>query len=180
MATEYSINDLPLRIASKIKINEVTGCWEWQAYTDPYGYGRITMSTHQVACHAHRIVYALLAAAIPEGLTLDHKCRVRHCVNPAHLEPVTNKVNVMRGFGVGAINSRKTHCIHGHEFDAMNTMHIPSNGQRTCRECIRIRQLAKKRGGIFLEALHSPEYQRKKIIKRRAPLRSSFCVDPVN
>jgi len=93
---------------------------------------------------AHRRVYTLLKGAIPDGLTLDHLCRFTSCVNPDHLEPVTAGENVLRGNTAGGINARKTHCVHGHEFTAANTVLYLTRGRptRTCRTCQRRRQQA--------------------------------------
>ncbi len=68
-------------------------------------------------------------------MTLDHLCRNKACVNPEHLEPVTQKENVLRGVGPTAINAKKTHCIRGHEFNEQNTIFHPRTNYRTCRVC---------------------------------------------
>jgi hypothetical protein len=113
----------------------VNGCWEWTKGKDIKGYGRCSMffggRREQMA---HRVSYLLFKGDIPEGLSLDHLCRNRKCVNPDHLEPVTNHENILRGEGGAGINARKTHCIHGHEFTPENTI-IRSVGGRSCRIC---------------------------------------------
>lgn len=108
----------------------LTPCWIWQRNTDQAGYGR------HGSKRAHRMVYESRIGPIPEGLTLDHLCRVHACVNPDHLEPVTRAVNVMRGEGHAAVNARKTHCVRGHKFDERNTF-IRPEGWRACRACHR-------------------------------------------
>lgn len=69
----------------------------------------------------HRLVYESVYGSIPKGLVLDHLCRVRYCINPEHLEAVTRAENNRRGFGISSMHSKKTHCIHGHEFTVENT-----------------------------------------------------------
>lgn len=81
----------------------------------------------------HRVMYENFVGKIPPGLVVDHLCRVRRCINPSHLEPVTNKENVLRGEGLTALNARRTHCIRGHEFDPTNTR--TNKGKRYCRTC---------------------------------------------
>ncbi|KAB2977369.1 HNH endonuclease [Streptomyces sp. SS1-1] len=90
---------------------------------------------------AHRVAYQEIVGPIPEGLQLDHLCRVRHCVNPAHLEPVTSRENTLRGENLVAINAAKTHCKRGHLFDAANTYRWRNS--RICRECRRLRSATK-------------------------------------
>lgn len=85
---------------------------------------------------AHRVSYETFVGPIPAGLTLDHLCRNTLCINPAHLEPVTIKENVLRGDGPTARNARKTHCDRGHAFDETNTG-PNANGGRSCRACKR-------------------------------------------
>mgnify|MGYP001562260252 FL=1 len=109
------------------------GCWEWTGAFRRNGYGRYG---GQPSVLAHRAVYEALVGPIPEGMQLDHLCKNRSCVNPAHLEPVTPKENILRGAGFAAQNAQMTHCIHGHEFTEANT-YIRANGARTCRTCMR-------------------------------------------
>lgn len=107
-------------------------CWIWTGKRLPAGYGRMSYGGKWNL--AHRMSYTHLVGPIPEGLDLDHLCRNRACVNPAHLEPVTRSVNLRRGVGGPAINAAKTHCIRGHEFTPENTA-IAERGKRRCRKC---------------------------------------------
>lgn len=111
------------------------GCLVWTAYRDRRGYGKIAYNGGPVL--VHRFAYELLVGPIPEGLELDHLCRNPSCWNPAHLEPVDHRTNVLRGVGPVVENARKTHCKHGHEFTPDNT--VPQKGGRDCRECRRLR-----------------------------------------
>lgn len=124
------------RFWSKVDVGGPRECWFWSAagsITDN-GYGRVSRPDRHGNWMAHRVAYELVIGRIPDGLTLDHLCRVRHCVNPLHLEPVTSRENVLRGIGPSAMNSRKTHCIHGHELVGRNVYITPS-GDRHCRVC---------------------------------------------
>lgn len=76
-----------------------TPCWLWTAGKDRYGYGRITSYGKRMG--AHRYIWILYHRDVPQGLELDHLCRVRHCVNPAHMELVTHKENMRRGIWPG-------------------------------------------------------------------------------
>ena len=117
-----------------------TPCWEWD-HPDVHGYGVIWW--HQRSMKAHRLAYELLVGPIPGGLTLDHLCRNTTCVNPDHLEPVTLRVNILRGESPFARNARKTHCLEGHPFTQNNTrffFRLPKRGRpgglgRYCRTC---------------------------------------------
>ncbi len=85
--------------------------------------------------HAHRAAYELLIGPVPAGLHLDHLCRTPACVNPLHLEPVTNQVNTLRGEGAGAICFRRNACAAGHEFTVENTYYTRDGRRRQCRAC---------------------------------------------
>ena len=126
-----------VRFWEKVLCNLETQCWEWTAFLYPSGYGHFQYPAH--GSHlAHRFSYELVFGAIPIGLTIDHLCRVRHCVNPEHLEAVSLRTNTLRGKTITARNAVKTHCLRGHPYDLLNTyLH---QGRRHCRECNRLRQ----------------------------------------
>ncbi len=110
-----------------------TGCWLWTGFLDRRGYGRFGIN--RTSRFAHRISYELHVGAIPDGLTLDHLCRVPCCVNPAHLEAVTMRVNCLRGVGPAAKNVLKIQCPRGHEYNSANTK--MEGRKRRCRICRR-------------------------------------------
>lgn len=131
---------------SLLRMLDRTGeCWLWTGYVRADGYAvRSVRADGRVgAKYVHRLAYEYFVGPIPEGLTLDHLCRVRHCCNPEHLQPVTSAENTLRGDAATAWNARKTHCKNGHQFDAQNTHYRPTGG-RTCRECARAK-LARRR-----------------------------------
>jgi hypothetical protein len=114
------------------RVTKTDTCWIWTGPLGRGGYGRAKFDG--VTMYAHRFAYELLVGPIPEGLSLDHLCRARDCVNPEHLEPVTHRENCLRSAGPTAINAAKTHCIRGHEFTPENTI-VRAGGSRNCREC---------------------------------------------
>jgi hypothetical protein len=85
----------------------------------------------------HRLAYTAFVGEIPVGLQIDHLCRVRSCCNPDHLEPVTGRVNTLRGVSLSAQYAVATHCVHGHEFTPENTKIKKHGRARACRECDR-------------------------------------------
>ncbi len=122
-------------ILERSVVDRESGCWLWQAAISRNGYARIDIDN--VAWYAHRLAYEVFKEPIPKHLEIDHLCRVRHCVNPEHLEAVTAKENSRRG-DTGLHNKAKTHCPRGHEYSGEN-LHINSKGERLCRACNRIR-----------------------------------------
>lgn len=115
-------------------------CWLWMGVIKKTGYGEFKVSGRPVL--VHRFSYERFVGPIPPGLVVDHLCRVRHCVNPEHLEVVTLGENVLRGEGTTAVNFRKTHCFRGHEFTVANT-YVNTKGARVCRACQRVRARAR-------------------------------------
>jgi hypothetical protein len=122
------------RILSKIRYTP--DCWEWTGMLCEHGYGVFHLGAARV--RAHRWVYELLAGPIPAGLVMDHLCRNRKCVRPSHLEPVTDRENILRGVGPSAVNAAKVRCPKGHEYTARPTG-TPDRTWRFCRVCHRER-----------------------------------------
>lgn len=123
------------------KVRSEGDCLIWTSTTDKAGYPDFHVSGYP-KCRAHRFAYWLVYGTIPEGLVLDHLCRNRNCVNPTHLEPVTQRENVHRGLGIAARNRAKTHCPQGHPYDEVNTTVVTfTTGRkaRYCRACMRDR-----------------------------------------
>ena len=125
------------RLFDRVAITET--CWLWTGYRNRMGYGQFGRNEP-----AHRVAYELLVGPIPDGLVLDHLCRNPPCVNPDHLEPVTNVENLQRGVGPSAQNARKARCKNGHEFTSENTYIRPDGGGRQCRRCAHARYVAAK------------------------------------
>lgn len=135
------MSDREAKFWARVDRGSEIDCWPWLAGTRSTGYGSFYDGSRNVS--AHRWAYELLVGPIPEGMVLDHRCRNRLCVNPAHLDPTTNRENVLRGVGHTAMNARKTHCKHGHEFTPENT--YENKGMRYCRACNRINNRASRR-----------------------------------
>lgn len=124
------VRDLRQRVLAAITATP-TGCWQWTGTVTDQGYGTIWVNGKNRK--AHRVTYEMFVGPIPDGLTLDHLCRNRPCVNPEHLEPVTQLINNLRGDTLGARNLAKTHCPRNHPYDAENTEWY--RGHRYCRAC---------------------------------------------
>ena len=113
-------------------VDKTGSCWNWTGTGNGRGYGFFAVKGRNV--QVHRYAYKLARGEIPDGLTIDHLCMNKLCVNPDHLEAVTNGENVRRAqahYGVGAA---VTHCPVGHEYTPENTYREPK-GSRSCREC---------------------------------------------
>lgn len=114
-------------------------CWEWNKSLRR-GYGRIKQDGKMLG--AHRVVYEHLVGKIPNGMILDHVCRNRSCVNPQHLEIVSNKENILRGNGPTALNAKKKNCNKGHPLNGVNL--VVRYSKRYCKECERKRNRQSK------------------------------------
>lgn len=125
--------------AAKVRPSD-NGCLEWTGAISSRGYGRVTIG--KKTRQPHRVSYEWTVGKIKDGMILDHLCRNPRCVNPDHLEEVTNAENVRRG-NAGMNMSAKTHCPHGHPYDDANTKWY--DGRRYCRACHKKRTQSRKR-----------------------------------
>lgn len=127
------------------------GCWLWQGRVDAWGYVGLWLPDEKRYTKAHRYMYEQKYGPIPSRLVLDHLCHGRSkdcmrgnaclhrsCINPDHLEPVASGVNILRGNGPAAQQSRRTHCIRGHEF-APDNIYWGKYGARRCKACSKLR-----------------------------------------
>lgn len=141
------LEHLPERVLDRVLVHP-DGCWLWTGATyDGYGYTTVPGASSR---RIHRALYEVLVAPVPQHLVLDHLCRNRACCNPDHLEPVTDRENILRGEGPTARNARKTHCSQGHELTPENTRTRPGRSNRECKTC---RRVGKRR----YNAIHRPE-----------------------
>jgi hypothetical protein len=130
------------RFMSKIDFRSSDkGCWIWKGNIDrpntPFAYGRFWYNRTTVM--AHRFSFEIIGKrVIPADYQIDHLCKNSLCVKPEHLEAVSQKENSNRSNNPMAINSRKTHCLNGHELVDEN-LYIASDGHRKCYTCIKIR-----------------------------------------
>ena len=126
MSTEWA------RFWSKVDVQSNGGCWLWTASLNNGGYGQFfPRGAPKRSVGAHRYAYEHIVGPIPEGLDLDHLCRVRRCCNPAHLEPVTRQENLRRGDK----KPRVANCRKGHPLSGDNVWVRPSDGARICKTC---------------------------------------------
>jgi transposase len=143
------------RFWTKVKRGQPHECWPWLAARQPDGYGLFHTSDGR-HWGAHRYAYEVTYGPIPQCLVIDHVrargCNRTDCVNPAHLEAVTQAVNIERGINRAVLSASfasQTHCRHGHELTPENTYVRPiGNGQyRRCRKCRSVwRKEYRKRG----------------------------------
>ena len=128
-------------------------CWLWTGAKDPRGYGHFYANGRMI--NSHRFAWQEVNDPMPKELVIDHLCRNPACVNPAHLEPVTQVDNLRRGRDArGGVNKRRTHCKRGHLLSE-NNVNFNSHGGRICRTC---KQLTNR---LYWARLHPQEKAKK-------------------
>jgi len=133
--------DWLVRFLENISVNDQTGCWDWIGSCQPSGYGQLNLQREDGAARpelAHRISYRVFRGPIPTNInrpTIDHLCRNRKCVNPEHLETVSNRENILRGTAPSAMYARRTHCNYGHEYTENNLARRSNRRVRECKIC---------------------------------------------
>lgn len=131
VAPRPTVATLPDSWARKVRTST---CEVWVGATNSKGYGIATISGHQEL--AHRVAYEAEYGPIPDGYVLDHLCRVRNCVRPEHLEPVTQAENTRRGRTAKSLQVGDT-CQNGHLIEA-GRLYVKKSGATECMECRRI------------------------------------------
>ena len=126
---------LPLVDRFEAKVVRTDSCWLWTGAVTSSGYGLLKRS-RGVTVYAHRLAYEMAHGPVPPGLTVDHLCGSRLCVNPDHFEAVTLRTNILRSDGTGARHARTTRCPQGHLYDLANT-YVDRRGSRSCKTCRR-------------------------------------------
>jgi hypothetical protein len=124
------------RFFQKVHINIATGHWEWTGGKAGAGYALffIRKTPKQTNIYAHRFSYLLHYGKVPKGLEINHRCDLRSCVSPFHIQAITHQQNMLLGNTIAARNASRTHCPRGHPYDEKNTRYS-KNGWRMCREC---------------------------------------------
>lgn len=120
------------RFWTKVQRDHDETCWVWLGPKNSNGYGLWKLDGRGRG--AHIFAYEWLVGPVPSGKELDHKCRVRECVNPRHLEAVTHQENMMRAKGFAAQNAAKRFCPRGHALVDGNL--VPSSAKRRARQCL--------------------------------------------
>lgn len=133
-----------------VKVNKTPTCWLWTGSLRG-GYAQYWLDGKPAV--AHVVAYTDIIGAVPQGMQLDHLCRERRCVNPAHLEPVTQRENILRGASIVAQQAKRTHCKYGHPLSQVKN-------QRLCRTCVREKDRRSREGRLamlFAESKQKPK-----------------------
>ena len=135
------------RFLAKVRVDATSGCWVWIGAMFRSGYGNFYLPTSEGKprnMSAHRASLILHGTEVPTDLTVDHLCKNPSCVNPEHLEVVTQWENNRRGDGWSGKHLRQDECIHGHPFTPENTIIKPATAtrrkRRQCRACTQLNQ----------------------------------------
>lgn len=134
---EQVVADLSIaaaRIQAKTMPIPFSGCMVFMGAVNNLGYGTIKIDGKKKM--VHRVMYEELVGKIPNGMVIDHKCRIPGCWNPSHLDVVTQAENVFRGFSPHANNARKSACDRGHPFDGKGFRLEPQPGGKVMRRCL--------------------------------------------
>jgi hypothetical protein len=129
---EPNLFELPQRLQPLIMPEPISGCWIWIGSVTSSGYGQWNYTPDRTV---HRFIYKMFIGSIPDGMVLDHLCRLKTCVNPFHLEIVTQRENSRRG--LRNQYTAKLHCPQGHPYSGNNLSIHFRNGRsyRMCKEC---------------------------------------------
>lgn len=157
---------VPARLWRQIDLGP-GGCWLWTGSQNRNGYGRTTRTNSRTTVMVHRYTYELLIGPIPDGLQLDHLCRVRNCCNPHHAEPVTQRINLLRGETLTAKSAAATHCPSRHPYEGSNLYITPTGGRR-CRECHRLLQAARRAADPTAARVRARQYDAAYRARKRA------------
>ena len=172
--TDYRVDDqrfwarlvqLHPKIRTRVAVDDRSGCWPWRGDKGRYGYGLAPADAEGRRTGAHRLLYQELVGPIDPELTLDHLCRNRICVNPAHMEPVSRWESVRRGTNHAAQGLRRSTCPRGHPYDM-----VDGRGWRKCRTCRNALDRA-RRSGVAVDVRH--------LVQLRASHRCERCQEQV-
>ena len=132
---KYKLEEMRSKFFRRVKKTE--SCWLWEGSISELGYGRFSVGRR--TCFAHRVAMLLHGHTIPDGLEIDHLCRVRNCVNPIHMELVTREENLRR-----RSYAFVDRCPRGHLYEGDNLYLDASSGGRRCRMCLRDQRIARR------------------------------------